>query len=149
MKRRRLKKLQFWKLFFSPSQITTHGTIMLKCVLEKYSVTDSPRFNSRLEFVCLFFFCSSVPSIALYGCRGFSFYSFNHFTDGRTPWRVISSSKGLYLNTWQHKHRINTYTHQTSMPWLGFEPTIPASERANTVHPLDRSVIVTGVGVYK
>jgi hypothetical protein len=25
--------------------------------------------------------------------------------------RVISSSQGLYLNTRQHKHRINTYTH--------------------------------------
>jgi hypothetical protein len=30
--------------------------------------------------------------------------------------RVISSSQGLYLNTGQHKHRINTYTHQTFMP---------------------------------
>jgi hypothetical protein len=44
--------------------------------------------------------------------------------------RVISSSQGLYLNTGQHKHRINTYTHQTSMPCVGFEPTIPTSERA-------------------
>jgi hypothetical protein len=25
--------------------------------------------------------------------------------------QVISSSQGLYLNTGQHKHRINTYTH--------------------------------------
>jgi hypothetical protein len=30
--------------------------------------------------------------------------------------RVISSSQGLYLNTEQHKHRINSCTHQTSMP---------------------------------
>jgi hypothetical protein len=58
--------------------------------------------------------------------------------------RVISSSQGLYLNTGQHKHRINTYTHQTSMPCVGFEPTIPASERAKTVHVLDRSATVTG-----
>jgi hypothetical protein len=29
---------------------------------------------------------------------------------------VISSSQGLYLSTGQHKHRINTYTHQTPMP---------------------------------
>jgi hypothetical protein len=27
----------------------------------------------------------------------------------------------------------------------GFEPTIPASERAKTVHALDRSATVTGV----
>jgi hypothetical protein len=50
--------------------------------------------------------------------------------------RVISSSQGLYLNTGQHKHRINTYTHQT--------PTITASERAKTVHALHRSATVTG-----
>jgi hypothetical protein len=30
------------------------------------------------------------------------------------------------------------------MPWVGFEPTIAASERAKTVHALDRSAIVTG-----
>jgi hypothetical protein len=30
--------------------------------------------------------------------------------------RVISPSQGRYLNTGQHKHRINAYTHQTSMP---------------------------------
>jgi hypothetical protein len=60
--------------------------------------------------------------------------------------RVISSSQSLYLNTGQHKHRINTYTYkyQTSMPCVGFEPTIPASERADTVHALDRSATVTG-----
>jgi hypothetical protein len=56
--------------------------------------------------------------------------------------RVISSSQGLYLNIGQHKHRINTY--QTSMPYVRFEPTILASERAKTVHALDRSATVTG-----
>jgi hypothetical protein len=30
------------------------------------------------------------------------------------------------------------------MPWVGLEPTIPASERAKTVHALDRSATVTG-----
>jgi hypothetical protein len=30
------------------------------------------------------------------------------------------------------------------MPWVGFEPTIPASERAKAVHGLDRSVTLTG-----
>jgi hypothetical protein len=30
------------------------------------------------------------------------------------------------------------------MPWVGFEPTIPASERAKTVHVLDFSATVTG-----
>jgi hypothetical protein len=58
--------------------------------------------------------------------------------------RVISSSQGLYLNTGQHKHRINTYAYQTSMPCVGFETTIPVSERKKTVHALDRSATVTG-----
>jgi hypothetical protein len=30
------------------------------------------------------------------------------------------------------------------MPCAGFEPTIPASERAKTVHALERSATVTG-----
>jgi hypothetical protein len=34
------------------------------------------------------------------------------------------------------------------MPWVGFEPTIPASERAKTVHALDRSDTVPGVLKY-
>jgi hypothetical protein len=54
-------------------------------------------------------------------------------------------SQGLYLNTGQHKHRISTYTHQTPMPCLGFEPTIPASEQAKTVHAFGRSATMTGL----
>jgi hypothetical protein len=47
------------------------------------------------------------------------------------------------LNT-GHKHRINAYIHQTSMPWVGFQPTITASERTKTVHALDRAATMTG-----
>jgi hypothetical protein len=35
--------------------------------------------------------------------------------------RAISTSQGCYLHTGQHK--------QTSMPWVGFEPMIPAFKR--------------------
>jgi hypothetical protein len=31
------------------------------------------------------------------------------------------------------------------MPWVGFEPMVPASEQAKTVHALDRS----GIGNFK
>jgi hypothetical protein len=58
--------------------------------------------------------------------------------------RVISPPQGRYLNTGQHKHRINTYTYQTSMLYVGFEPTITASEPAKTVLALDCSATVTG-----
>jgi hypothetical protein len=52
----------------------------------------------------------------------------NHFSQTvGLPGRVISPSQGRYLYTGQHKHRINAYTHQTSMPWVGFKPTIPTS----------------------
>jgi hypothetical protein len=36
--------------------------------------------------------------------------------------RVNRPSQGHYLYTGQHKHRINTYIHQTSMPLVAFEP---------------------------
>jgi hypothetical protein len=69
----------------------------------------------------------------------------NHFSQtAGLLGRVISSSQGLYLNTGQHKHRINTYTHQISMPRVGFEPTILASKRAKTVHALERAATMTG-----
>jgi hypothetical protein len=63
--------------------------------------------------------------------------------------RVIRSSQGLYLNTGQHKHRINTYTCKTSITSVGFEPMISASERTTTVHTLDSSATVTGLHIGK
>jgi hypothetical protein len=53
----------------------------------------------------------------------------------------ISPSQGRYLHTGQHKQNKRT---ETSIPQVGFEPTIPVFERAKTVHALDRSATVTG-----
>jgi hypothetical protein len=39
------------------------------------------------------------------------------------------------------------HTIQTSIPWAGFEPTIPAFERVKTVHALDRAGTVIGSAV--
>jgi hypothetical protein len=61
--------------------------------------------------------------------------------------RVISPSQGRYLNKGQHKQRINAYTQQTSMLWVGFEPMILASKQAKTVHASNRAAAVTGVCV--
>jgi hypothetical protein len=58
-----------------------------------------------------------------------------HTTVGRTPlveWPA--RRRDLYLTT----H--NTHKRQTSVPPVGFEPTIPASERLQT-HSLDRAAI--------
>jgi hypothetical protein len=47
----------------------------------------------------------------------------NHFSQTvRLLGRVISPSQGRYLNAGQHKHRINAYTRQTSMPRMEFDP---------------------------
>jgi hypothetical protein len=53
--------------------------------------------------------------------------------------REISPSQDRYLTQTQNKHR------QTSMPWVGFELTIPVFERAKkTFHVLARSATVIG-----
>jgi hypothetical protein len=57
--------------------------------------------------------------------------------------REISSSQSLSLNTGQHKHRINTYTYQTSMHCVEVETTIPPSEWPKTVHALDFSATLS------
>jgi hypothetical protein len=61
---------------------------------------------------------------------------------GRTPWtgdQLVARPLPV------HKHR-KTHTTQTFNihPWVGFEPTVPASARAKTIHALDCSATVTG-----
>jgi hypothetical protein len=72
--------------------------------------------------------------------RFFTFLIF--YTVGRTPW-TGDQLVARPLPT----HR--TAQTQTSMPRVGFEPTIPVFERAKTVHALDRAVIVIGRIWYK
>jgi hypothetical protein len=106
------------------------------------AVTEQLYYSSTSYLLCTF------PSMALPARSGprLLIQLRNHFsqTVGLIG-RVISPSQGLYLNTGQRKHRINSYTHQTSMPWVELEPTIPASERTKTVHALDRAATVTAL----
>jgi hypothetical protein len=60
---------------------------------------------------------------------------------GRTPWTGNQPVTRPLTNTEQHKHRINI---QTSMPRVGFEPTISAFERSKTVHVLEAATTVKG-----
>jgi hypothetical protein len=54
------------------------------------------------------------------------------------------------------RHRAATYTgqpkhnkrRQASMPWVGFEPTIPVFERAKIFHALDYAATVIGLQGY-
>jgi hypothetical protein len=61
----------------------------------------------------------------------------NPKTVGGSPWtwdQPIARPLPIQI---QNKHR------QTSMPWVGFEPTIPPFERAKNVHASDRAATVT------
>jgi hypothetical protein len=72
--------------------------------------------------------------------RGFTITLFRHTTVGRTPLdEEPARRRDLYLTT----H--NTHKRQTSMPPVGFKPTILVSERPKT-HVLDRTA--TGIGIY-
>jgi hypothetical protein len=62
-------------------------------------------------------------------------------TVGRILWTGDQQSQGLYPHTEQRTGNKRT---QTSMPKVGFEPIIPAFDRANTVHALDRAATVIG-----
>jgi hypothetical protein len=66
------------------------------------------------------------------------------YTIGRTPLtsdRPVARPLPKYRTTRTHNKRTHTHTHQT---FMGFEPTITASERAKTVHALDRSPTMSG-----
>jgi hypothetical protein len=83
-----------------------------------------------------------LPLRSHFGAQGW-FLSFSVYFCRRED--SLDEWSARHLNTGQHKHRINIWTCQTSVPYVGFEPTIPASERAKTVHALDRSHTVTGI----
>jgi hypothetical protein len=56
--------------------------------------------------------------------------------------REMNPSQSLYLNTEQHKHRINVHIHPCFV--VGLEPTIPAFERAKKIHTLEGATTVIG-----
>jgi hypothetical protein len=69
------------------------------------------------------------------------------YTDGRTPCtsdQPFARPLPAHRTTQTQK---KTYT-QTSMPRVGFEPTIPVLEWAKTVHALDSAATVIGLLLY-
>jgi hypothetical protein len=68
--------------------------------------------------------------------RFFNFLMF--YTVGRTPW-----TEDQPVSRPLPAHRA-THTQQ-SVPWVGFEPTIPVFERAKAVHALNRPATVSGL----
>jgi hypothetical protein len=64
------------------------------------------------------------------------------YTVGRTPWRG-DQPVARPLPTHRITQTWNKCT-QTSMPWVGFESTVPPFERAKRIHALDRAAAVIG-----
>jgi hypothetical protein len=64
------------------------------------------------------------------------------YTDGRAPW-TGDQPVARPLPTQRTTQTQNKRT-QTSIPRVGFDPTIPAFERAKTVHALDRAATAIG-----
>jgi hypothetical protein len=93
--------------------------------------------------------CYFLPLLYIYGsivllldlCHVFSFLIL--YTVGRIPWTGDQPVARL-LPTHRATQTRNKRT-QTSVPWVGPEPTIPAFERAKTVHALGRAATVIGL----
>jgi hypothetical protein len=98
------------------------------------------------QFVNFYLAPSGITHLSIYSSKALllslgRFFSFLIlYTVGRTPWmgdQPVARPKSTHRTTQtQNKCR------QTSMPWVGFESTIPAFEREKTVHALDRAAIV-------
>jgi hypothetical protein len=64
------------------------------------------------------------------------------YTDGRTPWRVISPSQDHYLHTGQHKHRINAHTNVHALSGIRIhDPSVSPSEGSKKSTSIEYSVI--------
>jgi hypothetical protein len=84
-------------------------------------------------------FTNPLLSLRLYSpCGPWPLFHFlNLYTVGRTPW---TGDQPVAHRRTQEQNNCT----QTSMPRVGFEPTIPVFELAKTVHSLGRVAIVIG-----
>jgi hypothetical protein len=83
-------------------------------------------------------YCSTVLFLVV-GTWPF-FSSLILYTDGRTP--CMRDKPITRLLPTHRKTLTQNKRRQIHMPWVGFEPTIPAFERAKTLHVLDRAATV-------
>jgi hypothetical protein len=90
-----------------------------------------------------------IISVYVYSpCGPWPLFRFlNPYTVGRTPW-TGNQPDARPLPTHRTAQTQNKLT-RTSMPRVGFEPTIPKFERAKMVHVLDRAATAIGRTVYK
>jgi hypothetical protein len=102
------------------------------CMLSDYVCL---RFYGNIQFLLLLLLWLYSP------CGRWPHFQFrNLYTVGRTPW-TSDQAVARPLPTQRTTPKQNKRT-PTSMPRVGFEPTIPVFERAKTVHSLDRAATV-------
>jgi hypothetical protein len=125
-------------LFRSRAQTADGGSYLSiylsVCPSVRLSVCPSVRLS-----VCLSSRCSHLQHRASVKWSFISLQFLNFRQSVGLLGRVISSSQGCCLHT-------NTKQMQSSMSWVGFEPTILLFERAMTVHALARAVMWSADG---
>jgi hypothetical protein len=122
-----------FKIFYDCEIVNTFRYVVSKSITSAY-------------FYLFLIYLTIHPSIRLYSlllCLG-RFFNFLIFTVGKTSSTGDQPvpSQGRYLHAGQQKQNKRT---RTSMPQVGFEPTIPVFKWAKMVHVLDGAATVTDV----
>jgi hypothetical protein len=98
-----------------------------------------------IYFVCLLYLSTYLIYLFIYGSAvlllglGRFSVSYSYTQSAKLLGWGISPSQGRYLTQMRSKRT------QKSIPWMGFESTIPTFERAKTVHDLDRAATAIGL----
>jgi hypothetical protein len=113
---------------------------LLLCPVKRYTEAPIPSLvEEETQFLNYVKFYLGLYSHSLDLGRSFSFLVL--YTVGRIPWTGDQSvARPLRTRRTQTQNKRT----QTSMPRVGFEPTIPAFERAKTVYALDSTATVIG-----
>jgi hypothetical protein len=113
-----------------------HVCMLIQPIIHSTTVSTATSNESLSDYILLVLWLYSP-------CTPWSLFQFsNVYTVGRTPWtgdQLIARPLPTHRTTQTQNKRT-----QTSMPRVGFEPTIPVFERAKTVHALDQVVTVIG-----
>jgi hypothetical protein len=129
----------YWAAFICFCGIKTKIlTLRERRIVEEEGRKGEPVINMPKDLIIIIYSCCSHLEHRASVKRFVSLQFLNLRHSVGLLGRVISPSQGRYLTRTQNKHK------QTSMLRVRFEPTIPAFERAKTVHALDPMATVIG-----
>jgi hypothetical protein len=149
------KRISILNRYFQPSDVSIRvinilfprdaTTWSLSCCWIFSIHTSVRRFQNNEKQRPIKYILHTFLLLRLYSpCGPWSLFQFpNLYTVGRTRW-TGDQPVARPLPTQRTTQTQNKRT-QTCMPWVGFEPKIPASERGTTIHTLDREVTVIGI----